>query len=180
MSVRLVGEVAQSRARKKRRSFYMLAAGVALIVGGPTAVFATTGGDDSSGKVQEGRLTSADDPAKEAFETLTDKVKATDRFTKVNATVAVQPKGWGTETVLQLGNVKGHRKCSLIAVSRNGERETASTWAVPPQGYGIENSSDPLAKEPLYTYGGVAMGTNDIDHFEVMTFDGEKLVEIDM
>ncbi|GAA3835564.1 anti-sigma factor family protein [Streptomyces phyllanthi] len=180
MSARLVGEVAQRRAQKKRRSFYMLAAGVALIVGGPTAVFATTGGDDSS-KGVTAQPTSAN-PAKEAFETLTDKdkVKATDKSTDVSATVAVQSKGWGTETVLQLGNVKGPEKCSLIAVSKNGERETATTWAVPPKGYGIENSSDAQAKEPLYTFGGVAMETNDIDHFEVMTFDGKKLVEIDM
>ncbi|MPY56971.1 anti-sigma factor family protein [Streptomyces spongiae] len=176
MSDRLVGEVVQRRAAKKRRSFYMLAAGVALIVGGPTAVFATTGGDESGQQNQP----LAASPAKDAFTHMTDKVKATDKSTGVTATVATEAKAWGTHAVIELSNVKGPEKCSLIAVGKNGERETATTWAVPNRGYGIKNSKDPEAKEPLYTHGGVAMEPNEIDHFEVMTFDGKKLAEIDM
>ncbi|MEW2399596.1 zf-HC2 domain-containing protein [Streptomyces sp. NPDC046862] len=179
MSDRLVGEVVQRRSAKKRRSFYMLAAGVALIVGGPTAVFATTDGGDDSGRTVQAQPKNAN-PAKDAFDNLDDKVKATDKSTDVSATVALEPKGWGTSTVLELANVKGPEKCSLIAVGKNGERETATTWAVPPQGYGIKNAKDAKAKDPLYTFGGVSMNTDEIDYFEIATFEGKKLVKIDV
>jgi hypothetical protein len=35
------------------------------------------------------------------------------------------------------------------------------------------------AREPLYVDGGAALTPNQIDHFEVMTFDGKRLVEAD-
>jgi Putative zinc-finger len=172
---RLVGEVVEHRAKRKRRNFFMLAAGVVLIVGGPTAVFATTSGGDSGGG---GRDVAS--PARDTFTTLSDKVEATDKSTKISATVAVASKAWGTQTVLQLSNVKGPERCSLIAVGKNGQRETATTWAVPDWGYGIKDAKTEQAKEPLYTHGGVAMAPNEIDHFEVMTFEGKKLVEVQM
>ena len=53
---------------------------------------------------------------------MTDKVQATDPTTKVSATVGMEKKAWGTHTVLELKNVKGPLKCSLIAVGKNGER----------------------------------------------------------
>ncbi|MEV6594041.1 anti-sigma factor family protein [Streptomyces acidicola] len=177
---RLVGEVVEHRAKRSRRNFFALAAGIAAIVAGPTAVFATTSGDDSSSSVQAGQHTKSASPAKDAFDVMTDKVTGTDKSTDVSATIATEPKAWGTHAVLELSNVKGPEKCSLIAVGKNGERETATTWAVPPRGYGIKNATDPAAKEPLYTHGGLAMDANDIDYFEVMTFEGKKLVKVNM
>ena len=52
---------------------------------------------------------------------MTDKVNATDATTKVSATVAMEAKAWGTDAALELTNVKGPLKCSLIAVSKKGE-----------------------------------------------------------
>jgi hypothetical protein len=171
---KLVDEVADRRAQKRRRSFYMIAAAAALIIGGPLVAVATSGGD--SGETP--RVLADANPAKTVFETLSDKVTATDPGTKVTATVATQEKAWGTEAVVELKNVAGPNKCSLIAVGKNGERETISSWSVPEWGYGLPGAKTDQAKNPLYVQGGAALTPDQIDHFEVMTFDGKKLVEI--
>ena len=111
---------------------------------------------------------------------MTDKVKATDASTKVTAVVAMEKKAWGTHAVLELKNVKGPLKCSLIAVGKNGERETVDLLVGPE--VGLRHSRTPRrneAKNPLYVHGGAAFTPNEIDHFEVMTFDGKQLVEVD-
>ncbi|MFJ4789011.1 anti-sigma factor family protein [Streptomyces sp. NPDC088794] len=169
---KLVDDVGERRALKRRRSFYMVAAAAALIIAGPLAAIAVNGGDSGGG-------TSDEAGAKAAFTTLSDKVSATDSSTKVKATVAMEKKDWGTWGVVELSNVKGPLKCSLIAVGKNGERETMSTWSVPKWGYGIPNAKTEQAKAPLYAQGGAAFQPNEIDHFEVMTFDGKKLVAVD-
>lgn len=170
---KLVDEVAERRAQKRRKSFFMLAAAVALIITGPVAVMAVNGGSDST---QQGTTLTA--TAKDTFNTMSDRVTATDTSTKVTATVAMKEKPWGTAGVVQLSNVKGPLKCSLIAVGKNGERETMTSWSVPDEGYGIPNAKTEMAKQPLYAQGGAAFKVNEIDHFEVMTFDGKKLVQI--
>ncbi|MEU9285034.1 zf-HC2 domain-containing protein [Streptomyces sp. NPDC048275] len=176
LAERLVDEVSERRAVKRRRGLYLVAAAAALIIGGPVAVMAVNGGSDSSTSPPSAMATS---PAKAAFDVMTDKLQATDPTTKVNAVVAVEKKDWGTHAVLQLKNVKGPLKCSLIAVGTNGERETVTSWSVPNWGYGIPNAKTEQAKNPLYVHGGAALNPNEIDHFEVMTFDGKKLVEVD-
>ncbi|MFD5629496.1 MULTISPECIES: zf-HC2 domain-containing protein [unclassified Streptomyces] len=172
---RLVDEVSERRALKRRRSFYMVAAAAALIVAGPLTVMAVGGGDDG-GTTAQAHTTS---PAKAAFDVITDKVTATDASTKVTAVVAMEPKAWGTHAVLELKNVAGPEKCSLIAVGKNGERETVTSWSVPKWGYGLPTAKTDEAKAPLYVHGGAAFTPNEIDHFEVMTFDGKQLVEVD-
>ncbi|AWW39320.1 MULTISPECIES: anti-sigma factor family protein [Streptomyces] len=172
---RLVDEVAERRAQKRRRSMYMIAASAALIVGGPLVSVAATGGEDPAGNVP----LKASSPAQSAFAGMPDRVSATDAKTEVSATVALQEKAWGTDAVLELKNVKGPEKCSLIAVGKNGERETISNWSVPNWGYGLPDATTEQAKNPLYIQGGAAFAPNEIDHFEVMTFDGDLLVEVD-
>ncbi|WP_286253194.1 zf-HC2 domain-containing protein [Streptomyces graminofaciens] len=173
---RLVGEVVEHRAKRSRRNFFALAAGIAAIVAGPTAVFATTGGDDGSKTAD----TLAASPAKESFIHMKakDKVSSTDASTQVTATVGMESKAWGTHAVLELKNVKGPKKCSLIAVGKNGERETVTSWSVPTWGYGIKNAKTEQARNPLYVHGGAAFSPDQIDHFEVLTFDGKKLVSV--
>ena len=176
LAERLVDEVSERRAQKRRRGMYLVAAAAALIIGGPLTVMAVNGGDSSSTMPPQAHATS---PAKAAFEVMTDKVSATDKSTGVSAVVAVEKKDWGTHAVLQLQNVKGPEKCSLIAVGKNGERETVTSWAVPNWGYGIANAKSDEAKLPLYVHGGAAFSPNQIDHFEVMTFGGKRLVEVE-
>lgn len=178
LAERLVDEISERRARGRRRSFFLVAAAAALIIGGPLTVLAATGGDSGSTGVQAGSTKSANS-AKDAFDALAQRVSATDSASKVSATVAMGEKTWGTEIGVELTNVKGPEKCSLIAVGKNGERETVSSWSVPEWGYGLPGAKTEQAKNPLYVSGGAAFKTNEIDHFEVMTFDGKKLVQVD-
>ncbi|MFJ9814324.1 anti-sigma factor family protein [Streptomyces sp. NPDC101151] len=171
---KLVDEVSERRAQKRRKGFYMVAAAAALIIGGPVAVMAASGGSDSG---QSGTPLAA--TAQTTFDQLPHKVSGADSATGASATVAMGEKNWGTSTVLQLKGVKGPLKCSLVAVAKSGERQTLGSWSVPKWGYGIPDAKTPEAKNPLYIGGGTALKPNEIDHFEVMTFDGKKLVEVD-
>ncbi|MBC9725522.1 zf-HC2 domain-containing protein [Streptomyces sp. TRM68367] len=175
---KLVDDLAERRAKKRRRSFYMVAAAGALIVGGPFVAVATNGADSGGGGTG-GNRTVAANPAQEAFNLMTEKVSATDPNSGVSATVAVEPNPHGSNAVLELKNVKGPLKCSLIGVGKNGERETYVTWAVPKWGYGIPNAKTDQAKKPLYIQGGGSFQPNEIDKYEVMTTDGKLLVELD-
>ncbi|MFE9686108.1 zf-HC2 domain-containing protein [Streptomyces sp. NPDC002701] len=174
---RLVDEVAERRAKKRRRGFYLVAAAAALIIGGPVTAIAVTGGETTQ---QAGKPLQSVSPAKQVFTDMKDKVRATDPSTQVSAAVGMESKPYGTGLALELKNVKGPQKCSLIAVGKNGERETATTWTVPKWGYGIKDAATELARNPLYLQGAVAMNSADIDHFEVVTFDGKKLTEVDV
>ncbi|WSD68762.1 hypothetical protein OG978_15950 [Streptomyces sp. NBC_01591] len=170
---RLVDEVAAGRARRRRRSMYLVAAAAALIIGGPVAAVMASGDGGPSTPVAGPYPTG---PAEDAF---SEKVRATDPATGVDATIGMAEKPWGTSTVLELRNVTGPRKCRLIAVSKTGEEEVVTSWSVPERGYGIEDSPYPGAEYPLLVHGGAAMDRGDIDHFEVRTFDGRRLVEVD-
>ncbi|MER6916594.1 zf-HC2 domain-containing protein [Streptomyces sp. NPDC000594] len=172
----LLDEVAAKRAARRRRGMYLVAAAAALVIGGPLTVLAATSGggerDDHAGH--------SGSPARDAFfEDMEEKVTATDPATRVEATVGTEKKGWGTHAVLELKNVKGPLKCSLVAVSTSGEEEVVTSWAVPKWGYGIKDSTHKPSQDPLYVHGGAAMNRSDIDRFEVRTFDGQKLVEVD-
>ncbi|MFJ6985787.1 MULTISPECIES: anti-sigma factor family protein [unclassified Streptomyces] len=89
---------------------------------------------------------------------------------------AVEPRatGWGTELVLELSGVDGPQRCALVAVSRNGDRETAVTWQVPDGGYGLPGSR----KERLLAVGGVGMSPDQITGYEIRTTDGQQLLTI--
>lgn len=174
---RLVDEVAVKRARRTRRNRFLVAAAAALIIGGPVAAVMATGDDRPSVEAADPHPTS---PAEDAFfHHMKEKVEATDPATAVAATIGMEPKAWGTHTVLELTNVKGPQKCRLIAVSKTGEEEVVTSWSVPKWGYGIPDSTHPTARYPLYVHGGAAMARADIDHFEVRTFDGKRLVSVD-
>ncbi|MFD4505041.1 anti-sigma factor family protein [Streptomyces sp. NPDC058457] len=173
MVEKLVVEVSEKRKVRSRRNVFALAASIVLIAGGSAAGVALGSGSDGNNGTDM-----AMGPAQAAFQTMTDKKSATDPTTHVSATVAVEKKDWGTHAVLQLKNVTGPKKCSLIAVGKNGERETVTSWSVPTWGYGITDAKSAKAKEPLYVHGGAAFTPNQIDHFEVMTFDGKKLVSV--
>ncbi|MFE0256965.1 anti-sigma factor family protein [Streptomyces sp. NPDC059010] len=175
---KLVDEVAERRAQKRRRSFYMVAAAAALIVGGPFAAMAASGGD--SGGAEGNRVLSTANPAKDLFTGIKNKVSGSDSKTGVSATVALDEKPWGIQTGLELKGVKGPLKCSLIFVGKDGQRETAASWSVPKWGYGIPDAKTEQARNPLYVSGGVSMAPDDVDHVEVMDFDGNKLVEVDV
>ncbi|WP_425264293.1 zf-HC2 domain-containing protein [Streptomyces bungoensis] len=170
---KLVDEVADRRAQKRRKGFYLVAAAAVLIVGGPVGVMAASGGD--SGQTATPLAASA----QQTFDQLPDKVSGKDAGTGATATVAMGEKDWGTSAVLELKGVKGPLKCSLVAVGTDGERQTLGSWSVPKWGYGIPAGKTEESRKPLYIGGGTALKPNEIDHFEVTTFDGKKLVQVD-
>jgi anti-sigma factor RsiW len=171
----LLDEVAAKRAARRRRGMYLVAAAAALIIGGPVVAVTATSGDSSG--TPRAHPTS---PAEDAFfNHMEEKFRATDATTSVTATVGVEKKAWGTHTVLELKNVKGPLKCSLVAVSKSGKEEIVTSWAVPKWGYGIPGGPTEQSRNPLYVHGGAAMERGEIDRFEVRTFDNKKLVEID-
>ncbi|WP_107474418.1 zf-HC2 domain-containing protein [Streptomyces sp. NRRL S-340] len=170
---RLVGEVARRRARTRRRNLFLAAAAAVLVVGGALTVHAVGGADGG------GSAAVAVSTAQAAFRSMPDKVTATDPATHVTATVALEKKDWGTNAVLRLRNVTGPERCSLVAVGRNGERQTVTSWSVPDRGYGAPGARTEEAGKPLYVSGGAAFRPDQIDHFEVMTFDGHELVRVE-
>lgn len=175
---RLVNEVVVERRSKRRRNLYLVAAAAALLIGGPVATTAFTSNDKTDQALPHAHSTS---PAQDAFFNHMDrKTGAMDPVSKVTATVGTEDKVWGTHAVLELKNVKGPLKCSLVAVSKTGAEETVTSWSVPTWGYGIPDSTDERGKDPLYVHGGTAMPRNSIDHFEVRSFEGDRLVEIDV
>jgi len=166
---RLVDQVSQARRARRTRRFFLVAAAAVLIVGGPLAgALAAGAGSDHQGTVTAHSTSPAQDLMDHG-----EPHTATDPATHVVATVALETKKWGTHVALRLGNVSGPLVCDLVAVSRTGERQTVTTWSVPPVGYGVPGSPDALV-----THGGSALQRSDIDHFEVRTLDGRQLVAI--
>ncbi|MFD8864665.1 zf-HC2 domain-containing protein [Streptomyces sp. NPDC059590] len=171
---KLMDDVSTSRRGGRRRRLFLVAAAAALIIAGPFAGAALTSDDDGGGKPQ----VVAAAPAKAAFDQGR-KSAAVDPTTKVDATVSLQAKGWGTSVALKLGNVKGPKACDLVAVGKDGHEETITTWAVPSTGYGIKDGdASRWSKEPLYALGGAAMNPDQIDRFEVRTLDGDRLAVV--
>ncbi|GAA2229553.1 anti-sigma U factor RsuA [Streptomyces amakusaensis] len=173
----LLGEVAARRAAARRRGRLLVAVAAVLIIGGPAvAVVAVARGEGAPDRPAGRHPT----PAEHAFfHDIERKSEATDSATRVNASVGIERKDWGTHAVLRLKNIKGPLKCLLVAVSKSGEEEVITSWAVPGGGYGLPDGPDETSRRPLYIHGGAAMDHAEIDRFEVRTFDGRKLVEVD-
>ncbi|MEW2034384.1 zf-HC2 domain-containing protein [Streptomyces roseifaciens] len=178
---RLLAGVTATRRAQRTRRLCLVAAAAALIVAGPlvgAAVFAGEAPDHSGVSA-----------AKQMYED-GEKIGAVDPATKVDATVSLQPKAWGTHVALRLSHVRGPLTCGLVAVGKDGERQTVTTWAVPPGGYGLDGNDKggndksgndkggKWSKEPLYTHGGAALNRSDISRFEVRTLDGKLLATV--
>ncbi|GGZ51822.1 RNA polymerase subunit sigma [Streptomyces inusitatus] len=173
----LLGEVAARRAAARRRGRILVAVAAVLIIGGPAVAVVTIARGDGAAARPGGRHPT---PAEHAFfHDIERKSEATDSATQVNASVGIERKDWGTHAVLRLKNIKGPLKCLLVAVSKSGEEEIITSWAVPGGGYGLADGPDDTSRRPLYIHGGAAMDHAQIDRFEVRTFDGRKLVEVD-
>ncbi|MDF9812808.1 zf-HC2 domain-containing protein [Streptomyces sp. SPB162] len=96
-----------------------------------------------------------------------------DTATGASATVGVTGKKWGTQVDLRLSGVNGPLTCSLVAVGRDGSRQTVATWSVPAAGYGT--TAQP---EPLTVQGAAGLSPADITGFDVVTSAGRHLVTV--
>ncbi|MFI9329756.1 anti-sigma factor family protein [Kitasatospora sp. NPDC052868] len=150
---RLVGEVAAGRRRGRVRRLVLVAAAAVLVVAGPAVTAAVVTGDSGPAAVAVAQFS------------------ATDPTTGASAVIGVDGRAWGSQISLELSHVQGPLTCDLVAVSRTGDRQTVTTWAVPAAGYGT--SAKPGS---LRTGGGAALQPGDIDHFEVRTLDGATLL----
>ncbi|MFI0789127.1 anti-sigma factor family protein [Streptomyces lydicus] len=169
----LLDEVAATRRGRARRRLFLVAAAVVLIVGGPLATLSLKGGTDAPPAAAPPLANAVRAQYAEG-----EKVDSVDPDTKVSAGVSMASRPWGTQVVLELANVKGPLSCSLIAVGKDGRRQTVTTWAVPKGGYGIPGSAAKWNREPLYAAGGAALDRADIDHFEISTLEGRRLATV--
>ncbi|MBU7598697.1 zf-HC2 domain-containing protein [Streptomyces sp. P38-E01] len=156
----LARAAAERRRRARRRLALALPAAAVLVAAALGGAALLTGGDRGT----------PPDPIRAAYDA-GEKHHGSAPGSDVDATVSLTEKRWGTEIAVRLTGVTGPRSCGLIAVGRDGGEQTVTTWAVPDTGYGP-------GKE-VYYVGGSAYGPADIDHFEVRTLDGQRLVTVD-
>ncbi|MEU2774668.1 zf-HC2 domain-containing protein [Streptomyces sp. NPDC007162] len=74
----------------------------------------------------------------------------------------------GTEVELKVKDANGPRSCRLIAVGNDGSEQIVTTWA--------ERDHDGRVSTMA---GGSSMHPDEIDHYEVRSADGHRLVTID-
>jgi hypothetical protein len=91
----------------------------------------------------------------------------------VNALVTVLPVEWGSRVELELRGIVGPLNCQLVAISAAGEERVVTGWSVPPKGFGI-----PGSPEPLRLQGSTSMAMDQIGRFEVRGEDGTVLVMV--
>jgi len=161
----LLGTVTESRRRSRTRQKWAAAVAAALIVAGPVVGVTVTEASQPS------PLT-----AQQIYEK-GEKYSAVDPVTKVAASVSMQQRPWGTHVLLRLSHVQGPLTCELVAVGTKGERQTVTTWSVPPGGYGPSGGYQ-ATQGQLLVHGGAGLHRDQISRFEVRTLDGKHLVTI--
>jgi hypothetical protein len=157
---RLLADVAADRRRGRRRRLLAVAAvaaAVAIIAGGITGALAMRGDDV---------------PQRSAIPAPTRTVSGSSS-SGVSVDLALERKGWGTALTIEVANVSPGHTCALVAVGRDGVRETAATWTVPKGGYREGNT-----KRSLTVNGAVGLQVAEIDRFEVVTPEGEQLLTV--
>ncbi|MEV6723876.1 zf-HC2 domain-containing protein [Streptomyces xanthochromogenes] len=82
----------------------------------------------------------------------------------VTASLVTAPQEWGTDVELALSGA-APVSCTLVAVGRDGSRETVATWAEP-------------GGLPVRMRGAAALAQNAIARFEVRVADGTRLATI--
>ncbi|HEU4544145.1 MAG TPA: zf-HC2 domain-containing protein [Jiangellaceae bacterium] len=79
-------------------------------------------------------------------------------------------KGWGTALRAEIFGVPLGLRCSLVAVGQDGTQEIAASWVVPREGYGETGR--------LTVDGAVGLRSGEVDHYALVTADGETLVTV--
>ncbi len=97
----------------------------------------------------------------------TQRWSGTDGASGVAAVVTAAGREWGTAVALEVARVPVVGVCALVAVGRDGSEETVGSWSAG----GTEDG-------PVEMSGGAALRPEGIDHFEVRTADGRRLVTV--
>jgi hypothetical protein len=155
-----------SRVRDRRRNALWLGVAAAMVVAVAGVTTAQVWPDDPAAP-----STSIAAPADSVAPLVRE---GTSPDTGVSGSVGMVAKSWGTEVNFQLSGVTGPERCSLIAISRNGDRDVVSGWRIPPgRGFGVPGNPDPLRLT-----GATALAASEIAHFEVRRDDGVRLLDI--
>ena len=81
----------------------------------------------------------------------------------VHARAVLTPTHNGTRVVLTIGGVASQEQCRLVAIGRNGSRETASTWTATYEG-------------DASVTGWLSIAPGDVDRFVIETLGGRTLL----
>ncbi|AUH42773.1 zf-HC2 domain-containing protein [Streptomyces sp. CMB-StM0423] len=168
---RLLSELSAVRARQRRvrrRLVVAVTAAAVVAVAAPVVTAVVLAGDEPAAEQRRADVSGQE-------------VRAVDPETGVAARISMRPVTWGTSVDLDLRGVSGPRRCDLQAVGKDGSHETVTSWGVPADGYGAGNGRNAGASgqgggNSLRTSGGTSMSPDDIDHFEVVTSEGDRLV----
>lgn len=172
---RLLAELSAVRARQRlvrRRLLVAVAVAAVVAVAAPVVTAVMLAGDEAPPEQRR------EDVAGQG-----QRIRAVDPETGVEARISMRPVTWGTSVYLDLRGVKGPRRCDLQAVGKDGAHETVTSWGVPADGYGAGTGGNAGASgygggNSLRTSGGTSMSPDDIDHFEVVTSEGDRLVSV--
>ncbi|GAA1005301.1 membrane protein [Streptomyces sp. F-3] len=96
-------------------------------------------------------------------------VAATDASTGVWAEVKAADRDWGSALEVRVRDGSGPHSCRLVVVGRDSSEETVAGWKV--------SAHDGRAHTMS---AGTTMHTGQIDHFEVRTDQGQRLVTLDV
>ncbi|MGW3498229.1 zf-HC2 domain-containing protein [Streptomyces sp. NPDC001020] len=91
---------------------------------------------------------------------------ATDPKSGVWARITAQDRVWGSRIEVTVKGRSGPHSCRLVVVGRDGTVQTVTNWTAP---------ADDGATS---TEAGAALGSAEIDHYEVRTRDGRHLVTV--
>jgi hypothetical protein len=183
----LMEEASVKRRRRKRLGIIAGAAAAALVVAGPLVTLAVRPADAvppaslaAPGGKQPAPLTSVPAASTAPPSAAVPGQSGGGRTyghgsggSAVNALVTVAPVEWGSRVDLELRGIVGPMKCQLVAVSAAGEDRVVSGWSVPPKGFGI-----PGSPEPLRLQGATSLTMDQISRFEVRGEDGTVLVVV--
>ncbi len=101
----------------------------------------------------------------------------TDSRTNVSALVGFEEKDWGTQISFAVSNIKGPKKCQLVAKLVNGDTQVLSSWNVGEKGWGTADQ-----EEPLLLQAATALPRDEIAYVQIQEVkpDGgtENLVQV--
>ncbi|MER5792115.1 zf-HC2 domain-containing protein [Streptomyces sp. NPDC001980] len=150
----------QRAAARRRRSRRLQLAGAAASL---TFVAAAVGG---TWLATVGSVSSQATPPGATAPTAWRTFSGSDTATGVSASVQVYPSAWGSVLQVHAKGAPAGITCRLQAVGPGGARADGATWRA--------GAYPPGTTVP----GAVAMSPGDIQHFEILAGDGQKLVTI--
>jgi len=69
---------------------------------------------------------------------------ATDALSGATLSVAIDPRSWGSQLSVTIGNIHGPVTCTLQVIDKSGHSEIAGSWTVSAEGYGTAEHPEKL------------------------------------